>query len=70
MIHLYAAGNFVLMSDPEKEKQFVHEVKKRTGNCNRLISFFFKKELATVLSVATGEDDVTQLRTMRNEHTK
>ena len=48
---MYGAGNFVLMSDPEKEKKFVEEVTKRTGSCNRLISFFFKKELQTILTV-------------------
>ena len=51
MIELYGAGNFVLMSNAEKEKKFVEEVKKRSGHCNRLISFFFKKELATVMKV-------------------
>jgi len=50
-IKMYGAGNFVLMSDPEKEKKFVEEVTKRTGSCNRLISFFFKKELQTILTV-------------------
>lgn len=51
MTILYGAGNFVLMSDPEKEKKFVREVTKRYGECNRLISFFFKKELDTVMEV-------------------
>lgn len=53
MIHIYAAGNFVLMSDPEKEKRFIREVKKRTGSCNRLISFFFKKELKVIMDIHT-----------------
>lgn len=56
-IQLYAAGNFVLMSNPEKEKKFVEEVKKRTGSCNRLISFFFKKEMQTVLTVKELENE-------------
>jgi hypothetical protein len=48
---LYAAGNFVLMSDPEKEKKFIQELAKRGYDTNRLISFFFKKELNTILQV-------------------
>lgn len=48
---LYGAGNFVLMSDPEKEQRFVKEVLEKSGKCNRLISFFFKKELETVMLV-------------------
>jgi len=39
------------MSDPKKEQRFVDEIKKRSGSCNRLISFFFKKELQTILKV-------------------
>ena len=50
-IHLFGAGNFVLMSSIEKERMFVVEVSKRVGVCNRLISFFFRKELETVLKV-------------------
>ena len=50
-VKLYGAGNFVLMADPEKEQRFVEEVQKKSGKCNRLISFFFKKELETVMSV-------------------
>ncbi len=50
-IQFYSAGNFVLMSSPEKEQMFKEEIKKRTGSCNRLISFFFKKELQTILTV-------------------
>lgn len=48
---LYAAGNFVLMSDPKKEKRFIEELAKRGYETNRLISFFFKKELNTILTV-------------------
>jgi len=48
---LYGAGNFVLMSSPEKEKKFVQELLKRDIKCNRLISFFFKKELDVVMGV-------------------
>jgi len=50
-VKFYSAGNFVLMSSTEKEKKFVEEIKKRSGSCNRLISFFFKKELQTILKV-------------------
>jgi len=50
-VKFYSAGNFVLMSDPKKEQRFVDEIKKRSGSCNRLISFFFKKELQTILKV-------------------
>jgi len=57
-IKFYSAGNFVLMSDPEKEKKFVEEIMKRTGECNRLISFFFKKELGTILTVKEGKDSI------------
>jgi hypothetical protein len=58
LIKMYGAGNFVLMSNPEKEKKFVEEVTKRTGSCSRLISFFFKKELQTILTVKElGNED-------------
>lgn len=53
----YGAGNFVLMSDVKKEQMFKDEVIKRTGSCNRLISFFFKKELQTILTVNEREGD-------------
>ncbi len=53
---LYAAGNFVLMSSPKKEKRFLEEIKKRDGECNRLISFYFQKELKTILKVNKGEE--------------
>jgi len=53
-ITLYAAGNFVLMNNPEKEKKFIDEVTKRTGTCNRLISFFFKKEMKTITDIQNG----------------
>lgn len=56
-VRYYGAGNFVLMSNPEKEKKFVEEVKKRTGSCNRLISFFFKKEMQTILTVKEGTNE-------------
>jgi hypothetical protein len=49
-VKVYAAGNFVLMSDPEKEKKFVEAVK-RNGEINRLISFYFKKEIETIMKV-------------------
>lgn len=48
---LYGAGNFVLLNDFEKEQKFVKEVIKRMGKCNRLASFFFTKEMDTVLKV-------------------
>ena len=53
-IVLFAAGNFVLMNSPKKEKMFIDELKKRTGTCNRLISFFFKKEMKTILDLHNG----------------
>ena len=52
---LYAAGNFVLMSSEQKEKQFVEEVRKR-GELNRLISFYFKKELETIIKVRKSDE--------------
>ncbi len=57
-IKYYGAGNFVLLSSPEKEEMFQKEIEKRMGEFNRLISFFFKKELETVLTVnQKGEFD-------------
>jgi len=67
MIRLYGAGNFVLMSDPKKEMKFVEEVKKRTQECNRLISFYFKKELETVMSVKRGIKPVLQRRNIERK---
>lgn len=52
---LYAAGNFVFMKDPEKEMKFIEEVKKRGFESNRLVSFFFQKELQTVLEIKDKE---------------
>lgn len=49
----YSAGNFVLMSDPEKERKF-KELSDKTygeGTYNRLVSFFFRKETDNVLKV-------------------
>ena len=47
----YGAGNFVLQSKVENEVKFAEEVLKRTNEFNRLISFYFKKELANTLEV-------------------
>ena len=60
---MYAACNFVLMSSPKKEIQFVQEVNKRMGECNRLISFHFKKELKVVM----GVNDINGYRLYINE---
>lgn len=49
----YSAGNFVLMSDPEKERKF-KELSDQTygeGSYRRLVSFFFRKETANVMEV-------------------
>jgi hypothetical protein len=49
----YSAGNFVLMSDPEKEREFKRLSDKTygEGSYNRLVSFFFRKETDNVLKV-------------------
>ncbi len=47
----YGAGNFVLQSKVENEVRFAEEILKRTDNFNRLISFYFKKELQNTLEV-------------------
>ena len=57
MIRIFAAGNFVLMNSEKLEQKFIREVTKRTCSCNRLASFFFKKELENVMKIKKGIAD-------------
>ena len=56
----YSAGNFVLLSNSEKEQSF-KELSERVygeGSYNRLTSFFYLKETVNVLEVK-GQSDGT-----------
>ena len=48
---MYLAGNFVFLSDPEKEKMLATRCIELYGQYHRLTSFFFQKETDTVLTV-------------------
>jgi hypothetical protein len=50
---MYLAGNFVIMGDKEKEKEF----QSRLEPCLRLGTFFYKKELNTLLSIKKEKED-------------
>jgi hypothetical protein len=50
---MYLAGNFVIMGDKEKEKEF----QSRLEPCLRLGTFFYKKELNTLLSIKKEKEN-------------
>jgi len=55
-VKYYAAGNFVFMSSPEKERIFREKHREVFGeDYNRLTSFFFKRETKTMLKIKEEE---------------
>jgi len=52
-MYFYYAGNFINMGNPEIEKKFIQEVKKKGQEYNRLSSFFFK-ETQNLLNIKKG----------------
>jgi hypothetical protein len=52
-MRMYLAGNFVIMGDKEKEKEF----QSRLEPCLRLGTFFYKKELNTLLSIKKEQEN-------------
>jgi len=55
---VYFASNFVLMRYIEQEKKFRKEITKRYGECNRLFSYFFQKEIKKVVQLAKEEHNL------------
>lgn len=50
-MNLYFAGNFPQLSDIEKERAFLRKIETAGFPYNRLVSFSFRKETNTVLSL-------------------
>lgn len=55
VMHVYAASNFILLRYIEKEKKFRQHIIDLYGECGRLYSWFFTKEIQKVLVLMQAE---------------
>jgi len=54
---LYLAGNFPVMKDPKKERAFRDKALTITNEYHRLLSYFYKKDIQTVMDMKREEID-------------
>jgi hypothetical protein len=52
---LYLAGNFPVMKDPEKEREFRDEALLLAPTWNRLLSYYYPKDIQTVIDMRREE---------------
>jgi len=52
---LYLAGNFPVMKDPEKEREFRDAALLLTDSWNRLLSYYYPKDIQTVIDMRREE---------------
>jgi hypothetical protein len=48
---LFLSGNFPQLSDPKKEKEMMDFLLNSGYNCNRMITFYYRKECNVVLNL-------------------
>jgi hypothetical protein len=54
---LYFAGNFPVMKDPEKERDFRETALKVTDEWRRLLSYFYPDDIKNVIEMRREEKD-------------
>ena len=59
---LYFAGNFPVMKNPELEKSFRDKVLETEDEYRRLLSFFYEKDIQTLIDIKKEERNVRRSR--------
>ena len=63
---LYLAGNFPLLNDINKEREFMRSIHNRQKSYHRLVSYFYPKTVDTVLQLKKEENNGTEIRPNRS----
>mgnify|MGYP001003138841 CR=1 FL=1 len=66
---LYLAGNFTLLNNVNREREFKKSIEKRGKEYHRLVTFFYPKNVDTILQIAK-EDELCRKESSKKTSSK